>query len=129
MKRTISILAVAVAYLLLLGCTSNKTDVSSTMNIDPKGIEEITASSQMSNPKQDIVLKKDQVEELVKKLNSYSLKEIQDDDKKGWQYAFTIERKGDDKTQISFIDHTVQVDDKTYEVKDYKPEDFSYLFE
>lgn len=129
MKRTISILAVAVAYLLLLGCTSKKTDVRINMNIDPKGIKEITASSQMTNPKQDIVLEKDQVEELVKKLNSYSLKEIQDEDKKGWQYAFTIERKEDDKTQISFIDHTVQVNDKKYEVKDYKPEDFSYLFE
>jgi hypothetical protein len=129
MKRTMSILAVTAAYLLLLGCTSNKPNVSITMKIDPKDIEQITASSQMTDPKQDIVLEKDQVEELVKKLNSYPLQEIQDEGKKGWQYAFTIERTGDDNTQISFTDHTVQVNDKTYEVKEYKPEDFSYLFE
>ena len=72
---------------------------------------------------------KEKYEDLISKLNSYSLKEITDEKYKGWQYLIRIEKKGGEITLICFMDNKVKVNDIVYEVRDYNIDDFSYLFE
>ena len=42
-------------------------------------------------------IEKEKYEDLISKLNSYSLKEITDEKYKGWQYLIKIEKKGGEK--------------------------------
>ena len=114
------------AGVLLVGCISN--DLKS-MNIKIDGIEQITVSTQTTGQKQDVIIEKEKYEDLISKLNSYSLKEITDEKYKGWQYLIKIEKKGGEITLICFMDNKVKVNDIVYEVRDYNIDDFSYLFE
>ena len=74
-------------------------------------------------------IEKEKYEDLISKLNSYSLKEITDEKYKGWQYLIKIEKKGGEIILICFMDNKVKVNDIVYEVRDYNIDDFSYLFE
>ena len=65
-----------------------------SMNIKIDGIEQITVSTQTTGQKQDVIIEKEKYEDLISKLNSYSLKEITDEKYKGWQYLIKIEKKG-----------------------------------
>lgn len=49
------------------------------MNIKIDGIEQITVSTQTTGQKQDVIIEKEKFEDLISKLNSYSLKEITDE--------------------------------------------------
>ena len=99
------------------------------MNIKIDGIEQITVSTQTTGQKQDVIIEKEKYEDLISKLNSYSLKEITDEKYKGWQYLIKIEKKGGEIILICFMDNKVKVNDIVYEVRDYNIDDFSYLFE
>lgn len=124
MKRMF-LAAVLIALILATGC-ANKDDKH--LNIDVDQIDEISITTQMSNPVAEINLDKDKWEEVIDKLNSYSLKEIKPEDKKGWEYLFNIKTKKE-LLQISLSEDRISVGDKEYKCKDYKSEDFIYLFE
>ena len=115
--------------MLLVGCISNDLGDEKSMNIKIDGIEQITVSTQTTGQKQDVIIEKEKYEDLISKLNSYSLKEITDEKYKGWQYLIKIEKKGGEITLICFMDNKVKVNDIVYEVRDYNIDDFSYLFE
>ena len=117
------------AGVLLVGCISNDLGDEKSMNIKIDGIEQITVSNQTTGQKQDVIIEKEKYEDLISKLNSYSLKEITDEKYKGWQYLIKIEKKGGEITLICFMDNKVKVNDIVYEVRDYNIDDFSYLFE
>ncbi len=134
MKNNIYSIVIVISLVFLVGCVSenavsDNTEDSTSMNISLAGIEKVTVSTQMTDPKQDIVIESEKVDDLLKKLNSYSLKQIVDDERKGWQYLIKIEKKEDEITLISFRgDNKVVVDDILYEVSDYNSDDFLYLF-
>lgn len=89
----------------------------------------ITASTQMTAPKHDIVLNKSDWGKLLDKLTTYSLNPIGEaEDENGWEYRFKIEQE-DDITVIAFMKDRVVVDGIVYEVEDYNSGDFLYLFE
>lgn len=117
------------AGVLLVGCISNDLGDEKSMNIKIDGIGQITVSTQTTGQKQDVIIEKEKYEDLISKLNSYSLKEITDEKYKGWQYLIKIEKKGGEITLICFMDNKVKVNDIVYEVRDYNIDDFSYLFE
>ncbi len=118
------------AGVLLVGCISNDLGDEKSMNIKIDGIEQITVSTQTTGQKQDVIIEKEKYEDLISKLNSYSLKEITDEKYKGWQYLIKIEKKGGGEIiLICFMDNKVKVNDIVYEVRDYNIDDFSYLFE
>lgn len=117
------------AGVLLVGCISNDLGDEKSMNIKIDGIEQITVSTQTTGQKQDVIIEKEKYEDLISKLNSYSLKEITDEKYKGWQYLIKIEKKGGEIILICFMDNKVKVNDIVYEVRDYNIDDFSYLFE
>lgn len=118
------------AGVLLVGCISNDLGDEKSMNIKIDGIEQITVSTQTTGQKQDVIIEKEKFEDLISKLNSYSLKEITDEKYKGWQYLIKIEKKGGGEIiLICFMDNKVKVNDIVYEVRDYNIDDFSYLFE
>lgn len=123
MKR-IFLAAVLIALILTTGC-ANKDETH--LNIDVDQIDEISITTQMTNPVAEINLDKDKWEEVIDKLNSYSLKEIKTEDKKGWEYLFNIKTK-DELLQISLLGDRMCVGEKEYECKDYNSEDFIYLF-
>ena len=129
MKRAFHIIAVMMSLVLLVSCASDNLGDKKSMNINLEGIEQITVSTQTTGQKQDVVIENEKIEDLINKLNSYSLKEITDEKDKGWQYLFKIEKKDEEITMISFMDHKVKVNDIVYEVGDYNIDDFSYLFE
>ena len=81
------------AVVLLVGCISNNLGDEKSMNIKIDGIEQITVSTQTTGQKQDVIIEKEKFEDLISKLNSYSLKEITDEKDKGWQYLIKIEKK------------------------------------
>lgn len=129
MKRVFHLFVVMMSLVLLVGCTSDNSGDKKSMSINLEGIEQITVSTQTTGQKQDVVIENEKIEDLINKLNSYSLKEITDEKDKGWQYLFKIEKKDGKITIISFMDHKVKVDDIVYEVGDYNMDDFSYLFD
>lgn len=124
MKR-IFLAAILIALILTTGC-ANKDDTH--LNIDVNQVDEISITTQMTNPVAEINLDKDKWEDVIDKLNSYSLKEIKSEDKKGWEYLFNIKTKKE-LLQISLSEDRISVGDKEYKCKDYKSEDFIYLFE
>ena len=124
MKR-IFLAAVLIALILATGC-ANKDDTH--LNIDVNQVDEISITTQMTNPVAEINLDKDKWEDVIDKLNSYSLKEIKSEDKKGWEYLFNIKTKKE-LLQISLSEDRISVGDKEYKCKDYNSEDFIYLFE
>ena len=117
------------AGVLLVGCISKDLGGVKSLNIKIDGIEQITVSTQTTGQKQDGIIGKEKFEDLISKLNSYSLKEITDVKDKGWQYLIKIEKKGGEITLICFMDNKVKVNDIVYEVRDNNIDDFSYLFE
>lgn len=123
MKR-IFLAAILIALILTIGC-ANKDETH--LNIDVNQVDEISITTQMTNPVAEINLDKDKWEEVIDKLNSYSLKEIKTEDKKGWEYLFNIKTK-DELLQISLLEDRMCVGDKEYKCKDYNSEDFIYLF-
>lgn len=130
MRKYFLITVILVAIILSVGCVSDKTEEEATsMGIYLEQVEKITVSTQMTNPKQDIVLENEDLEDCVNKLNEYSLKQTNDEQKKGWQYLFKIEREGGVVTVLSFMDDRVTVDGTVYEVEGYDSRDFLYLFE
>lgn len=129
MKKIFHLIAVTISLVLLVGCISNNLGDEKSMNLKIDGIEQITVSTQTTGQKQDVIIEKEKFEDLISKLNSYSLKEITDEKDKGWQYLIKIEKKGGEITLISFMDNKVKVNDIVYEVRDYNIDDFSYLFE
>lgn len=124
MKR-IFLAAVLIALILATGC-KNKEEVH--LNIDVNQVDEVSITTQMTNPVAEINLDKDKWDDVIDKLNSYSLKEIKSEDKKGWEYLFNIKIK-DEVLQISLSEDRISVGEKEYECNDYKSEDFIYLFE
>ena len=129
MKRAFHLIAVMMSLVLLVSCASDNSGDKKSMNINLEGIEQITVSTQTTGQKQDVVIENEKIEDLINKLNSYSLKEITNEKDKGWQYLIKIEKKDEEITMISFMDHKVKVNDIVYEVGDYNIDDFSYLFE
>ena len=123
MKR-IFLVAVLIALILTTGC-KNKDEVH--LNIDLNQVNEISITTQMRDPVAEINLDKDKWEDVIDKLNSYSLKEIKSEDKKGWEYLFNIKTK-DELLQISLSEYRISVGEKEYKCKDYNSEDFIYLF-
>lgn len=123
MKR-IFLVAVLIALILTTGC-ANKDETH--LNIDVNQVDEVSITTQMTNPVAEINLDKDKWEDVIDKLNSYSLKEIKSEDKKGWEYLFNIKTK-DEVLQISLSEDRISVGEKEYKCNDYKSEDFIYLF-
>lgn len=124
MKR-IFLAAVLITLILTTAC-ANKEEVH--LNIDVNQVDEVSITTQMTNPVEEINLDKDKWEDVIDKLNSYSLKEIKSEDKKGWEYLFNIKIK-DEVLQISLSEERISVGEKEYKCKDYNSEDFIYLFE
>ena len=126
MKRFFTLL---ICLLFLGACFSKNSKKDDSLNINPELIEKITISTQMTDPKEDLVIKNENFENLINKLNSYSIKEIKDENEKGWQYLFKLEEKGGEIILISFMDDKVHVNEKTYQVDGYDKDDFLYLFD
>lgn len=126
MKRFFTLL---ICLVFLGGCFSKNSKEDDSLNINPELIEKITISTQMTDPKEDLVIKNENFENLINKLNSYSIKEIKDENEKGWQYLFKLEEKGGEIILISFMDDKVYVNEKTYQVDGYDEDDFLYLFD
>lgn len=124
MKR-IFLAVVLIALILTTGCTNNE---EVHLDIDVEQVDEISITTQMRDPVAEINLDRDKWQDVIDKLNSYSLKEIKSKDKKGWEYLFNISTK-EDLLQISLSKDRMCVGDKEYKCKDYKSEDFIYLFE
>lgn len=130
MKKYFLIMVILVAIILSVGCAFDKSKQEVTsMGINLEQVEKITVSTQMTNPKQDIVLENKDWKDCVNKLNGYSLKQTTDEKKNGWQYLFQIEQRGGVVTVLSFMDDRVTVDGTVYEVEGYDSRDFLYLFE
>ncbi|EFE27704.1 hypothetical protein HMPREF0389_01623 [Filifactor alocis ATCC 35896] len=130
MKKYFLMTFLLVFVILSVGCVSDKTEEEATsMGIYLEQVEKITVSTQMTNPKQDIVLENKDREDCVNKLNEYSLKQTNDEQKNGWQYLFKIEQEGGVVNLVSFMDDRVTVDGTVYEVEGYDSRDFLYLFE
>lgn len=130
MKKYFGLVIVLVFTILLVSCASEKSENEGvSMDIDLEHVEKITVSTQMTDPKQEIALKKEEWEDLIDKLNALSLEQTTDEMKKGWQYMFKIDQKGDVTTLVSFMEDKVIIDETIYRVKDYNSDDFLYLFE
>ena len=88
MKKIFHLIAVTISLVLLVGCISNNLGDEKSMNLKIDGIEQITVSTQTTGQKQDVIIEKEKFEDLISKLNSYSLKEITDDNIDDFSYLF-----------------------------------------
>lgn len=128
MKNTLYLVALVVSLLFLVSCDSDNSRDEKSMNINPNDVRQITVSTQTNEQKQDTIVENEKVDDLIKKLNSYSIRETKAEKEKGWQYFFKIERKENEVILISFMEERVTIDETVYEVKNYNSNDFSYLF-
>ena len=128
MKNTLYLVALVVSLLFLVSCDSDNSRDEKSMNINPNDVRQITVSTQTNEQKQDTIVENEKVEDLIKKLNSYSIRETKAEKEKGWQYFFKIERKENEVILISFMEERVTIDETVYEVENYNSNDFSYLF-
>ena len=128
MKNTLYLIALVVSLLFLVSCDSDNSRDEKSMNINPKDVKQITVSTQTTEQKQDTLVENEKVDGLIKKLNSYSIRELKAEKEKGWQYLFKIEKKEDEVILISFMEDRVTIDETVYEVENYNSNDFSYLF-
>ncbi len=128
MKNTLYLIALVVSLLFLVSCDPDNSRDEKSMNINPKDVKQITVSTQTTEQKQDTLVENEKVDDLIKKLNSYSIRELKAEKEKGWQYLFKIEKKEDEVILISFMEDRVTIDETVYEVEDYNSNDFSYLF-
>lgn len=128
MKNTLYLVALVVSLLFLVSCDSDNSRDEKSMNINPNDVRQITVSTQTNEQKQDTIVENEKVDDLIKKLNSYSIRETKAEKEKGWQYFFKIERKEDEVILISFMEERVTIDETVYEVENYNSNDFSYLF-
>lgn len=128
MKNTLYLVALVVSLLLLASCDSDNSRDEKSMNINPNDVRQITVSTQTNEQKQDTIVENEKVDDLIKKLNSYSIRETKAEKEKGWQYFFKIERKENEVILISFMEERVTIDETVYEVENYNSNDFSYLF-
>ena len=128
MKNTLYLIALVVSLLFLVSCDSDNSRDEKSMNINPKDVKQITVSTQTTEQKQDTLVENEKVDGLIKKLNSYSIRELKAEKEKGWQYLFKIEKKEDEVILISFMEDRVTIDETVYEDEDYNSNDFSYLF-
>lgn len=128
MKNTLYLVALVVSLLLLASCDSDNSRDEKSMNINPNDVRQITVSTQTNERKQDTIVENEKVDDLIKKLNSYSIRETKAEKEKGWQYFFKIERKENEVILISFMEERVTIDETVYEVENYNSNDFSYLF-
>lgn len=119
-----------ISILLVVSACSKSNDTNEiTKILSEKNIVEIKVSTQMTSKKQDVVLNEEYWGKLLDKFNSFSLKQIDEEKKNGWQYLFKIEQKEDVVTLISFMEDRVTIDGTVYEVEGYNSNDFLYLFE
>ena len=128
MKNTLYLVALVVSLLFLVSCDSDNSRDEKSMNINPNDVRQITVSTQTTEQKQDTLVENEKVDGLIKKLNSYSIRELKAEKEKGWQYLFKIERKENEVILISFMEERVTIDETVYEVENYNSNDFSYLF-
>ena len=128
MKNTLYLVALVVSLLFLASCDSDNSRDEKSMNINPNDVRQITVSTQTNEQKQDTIVENEKVDDLIKKLNSYSIRETKAEKEKGWQYFFKIERKENEVILISFMEERVTIDETVYEVENYNSNDFSYLF-
>lgn len=128
MKKMLYLVTIIVSLIPLVSCSSDNSGDEKSMNINPEDIKQITVSTQTTEQKQDVVVENEKVDELIKKLNSYSIRETKAEKEKGWQYLFKIEKKEGEVIIISFMEDRVTIDETVYEVEDYNSNDFSYLF-
>ncbi len=128
MKNTLYLVALVVSLLFLVSCDSDNSRDEKSMNINPNDVRQITVSTQTNEQKQDTIVENEKVDDLIKKLNSYSIRETKAEKEKGWQYFFKIERKENEVILISFMEERVTIDETVYEVENYNSNDFSYLF-
>ena len=128
MKNTLYLIALVVSLLFLVSCDSDNSRDEKSMNINPNDVRQITVSTQTNEQKQDTIVENEKVDDLIKKLNSYSIRETKAEKEKGWQYFFKIERKENEVILISFMEERVTIDETVYEVENYNSNDFSYLF-
>ena len=128
MKNTLYLVALVVSLLFLVSCDSDNSRDEKSMNINPNDVRQITVSTQTNEQKQDTIVENEKVDDLIKKLNSYSIRETKAEKEKGWQYFFKIERKENEVILISFMEDRVTIDETVYEVENYNSNDFSYLF-
>ena len=128
MKNTLYLVALVVSLLFLVSCDSDNSRDEKSMNINPNDVRQITVSTQTNEQKQDTIVENEKVDDLIKKLNSYSIRETKAEKEKGWQYFFKIERKENEVILISFMEERVTIDETVYEVENYNSNDFFYLF-
>lgn len=128
MKNTLYLVVLVVSLLFLVSCDSDNSRDEKSMNINPNDVRQITVSTQTNEQKQDTIVENEKVDDLIKKLNSYSIRETKAEKEKGWQYFFKIERKENEVILISFMEELVTIDETVYEVENYNSNDFSYLF-
>ena len=128
MKNTLYLVALVVSLLFLVSCDSDNSRDEKSMNINPNDVRQITVSTQINEQKQDTIVENEKVDDLIKILNSYSIRETKAEKEKGWQYFFKIERKENEVILISFMEERVTIDETVYEVENYNSNDFSYLF-
>ena len=105
----------------------NKKDLIFEM-IDYEKITKIQVSTCMTAKPQKIVLETKYWTELVEKLKSYKPQNGQTSDVKGWEYYILIEQNYKDLIYISLLNNRMKINNTVYEITDYSPSDFLYLF-
>lgn len=124
-------LVLAVLLFVLSGCSTPQphNQTNNFYTFDHTGIVEITATSQMSENVNNIVVSEENIEALLNKLDSLCLTPVDDGKKfKGWQYLFVIEYDDGNIIKISLSEEQVNINGQIYTTTLYHSDDFLTYF-
>lgn len=129
MKKLKYIIITICTLLLLTACQQSKKDqkLADILDFQEDKIKNIIVETTMTKNKSDLVLEKKDYKKFLDKISAYNIVEIENDKKKGWQYAIKIE--ADEDVHFSIMDNKIYVDDKMYISNNLDKNDLLYLFE
>lgn len=129
MKKIIYIATVIFTLLILIACHDRKNNqkLNDILNLKEDSIKQIIVETTMTKKKSELVIERKYYKKFLDKILSYNIVEKQNDNKKGWQYAITIE--ADENVQLSIMDNKIYINDKMYISNNLSKNDLLYLFD
>lgn len=101
------------AFIILFYSCQSET-VTTTNAIAVTDIESMTIKALPSPPKMKTIDKKEDIEKVIKHINSINKEKIKQEDVGGW--VFLIQTKGSKEHSISFVGGTMNIDGSWYKV-------------
>ncbi len=118
-------LLISLMFMLLFSGCKGKA-IQSSSEISLTDIEVITIKALPSPPKAKTIDKKDDIEKVVKFINSINKEKVKQEDIKGWE--FWVQTKGKKEHSVTFIGNELNINNNWYKVNSNEIKKFREIY-